>query len=150
MRALFEAVASADTPEAGRAAATAVLTAEARETLGLPPDMDASLVVNQLSGAWYQYILKYDPVPNWTKIEVPVLALNGSLDLQVPAADNLAAIRSATRDNPDATVMELPGLNHLFQHATTGAVGEYRDIEETFSPEALALIGDWIRQRFVH
>jgi hypothetical protein len=47
------------------------------------------------------------------------------------------------------TIVELPGLNHLFQHATTGAIGEYRDIEETFSPEALALIGDWISQRFV-
>jgi hypothetical protein len=41
-------------------------------------------------------------------------------------------------------VDELPGLNHLFQHAKTGAFSEYAQIEETFAPEALEKIADWI------
>ena len=149
MAALFRAIRDADTPEAGYAAAIAVMTPEAKTALGMPVEMDGAVVVRQVSGPWYQYFLKYDPAPNWSHMKAPLLALNGSLDLQVPAAANLAAIRAATAANPDVTIVELPGLNHLFQHATTGSVGEYRDIEETFSPEALELISDWISQRLV-
>jgi fermentation-respiration switch protein FrsA (DUF1100 family) len=78
-----------------------------------------------------------------------VLALNGSLDLQVPADENLAAIERELRagGNRDVTVEKLPGLNHLFQTAGTGAPSEYAEIEETFSPAALQRIGDWIVQR---
>jgi pimeloyl-ACP methyl ester carboxylesterase len=149
MAALFKAIRDAETPEAGFDAAMAVMTPEAKTALGMPPEMDGALVVRQVSGPWFQYFLRYDPVPNWSRINVPLLALNGSLDLQVPAEANLAAIRAATGGNPDVTIVELPGLNHLFQHAKTGSVGEYRDIQETFAPEALDLIGDWISQRFV-
>lgn len=40
--------------------------------------------------------------------------------------------------------MELPGLNHLFQHCETGAVAEYTQIEETISPEVLEIILTWL------
>ena len=148
MRALFEAMAAAESPEAGFDAAMAVMTAEAKVQMGMPVEMDGALVVRQISGPWFQYFLKYDPVPYWSRIEIPVLALNGSLDLQVPPKENLAAIREALKDNLDVTIVELEGLNHLFQTATTGAVGEYRDIEETFSPTALNLMSEWIGKRF--
>ena len=149
MAALFKAIREAETTEAGFEAAMAVMTPEAKTALGMTPEMDGALVVRQVSGPWFQYFLRYDPVPNWSRVKVPLLAINGSLDLQVPAEANLAAIRAATAGNPDVTIVELPGLNHLFQHATTGSVGEYRDIEETFDPAALALISDWISERFV-
>ena len=149
MAALLKAIRDADTPEAGFEAAMAVMTPEAKTVLGMSPEMDGALVVRQVSGPWFQYFLRYDPLPNWSRIRVPLLALNGSLDLQVPAEANLAAIRAATKDNPDVTIVELPGLNHLFQTATTGSVGEYRDIEETFDPAALELISDWLSERFV-
>lgn len=149
MRSLFEAMASADSPEAGYDAAMAVMTPEAKVALGMTAEMDGAIVVRQVSGPWFQYFLKYDPVPNWQAIDVPLLAINGSLDLQVPAAANLAAIRAATTANPDVTIVELPGLNHLFQTSSTGAVGEYATIEETFAPIALDLISGWIGERFV-
>ena len=38
----------------------------------------------------------------------------------------------------------MPGLNHLFQTAKTGAVSEYGKIEETISPLALDKIAGWI------
>ena len=50
--------------------------------------------------------------------------------------------------NPDVTVRELPGLNHLFQTARTGALGEYADIEETMAPAALEAVSGWIGARF--
>jgi len=39
---------------------------------------------------------------------------------------------------------ELPGLNHLFQTARTGAPSEYAVIEETISPVALEKMAGWI------
>jgi hypothetical protein len=43
-------------------------------------------------------------------------------------------------------VRVLPGLNHLFQTATTGLPTEYGAIDETLAPIALAAISDWITQ----
>ncbi len=79
---------------------------------------------------------------------MPVLAINGSLDRQVPADENLAAIAAALAHNPNVTIRKLEGLNHLFQSATTGALGEYADLAETISPAALRLVSEWILARF--
>lgn len=86
----------------------------------------------------------HEPAPVLRKIKVPVLALNGSRDIQVSPQQNLPAIRSAVSGNPNATVVELPGLNHLFQKCVGCNLGEYGDIDETFSPSALELLGDWL------
>lgn len=106
----------------------------------------ASLIAAQLVSPWMRSFFAIDPSEYLKQMRIPVLALNGSKDLQVPASENLAAIRAALESagNRSATVVELDGLNHLFQHATTGLPSEYGEIKETFAPEALALIGDWI------
>ncbi len=93
---------------------------------------------------WERYFLAYDPAPTLAKLKIPVLALNGSLDVQVPAKENLAAAREALKTNPNAIVIELPGMNHLLQDAKTGSPNEYNDIEETMSPTALKIICDWV------
>jgi uncharacterized protein len=82
-------------------------------------------------------------------VKCPVLALNGEKDIQVAAKVNLAAIREAfaTEKNGNVKVLELAGLNHLFQTCVTGAFTEYAQIEETFSPVALKEISDWVRGR---
>ena len=102
--------------------------------------------VRQLNTPWFRYFLTYDPVPTLQKVTCPVLAVNGEKDLQVPPKENLSSIEAALRQggNQDVTVVELEGLNHLFQTAETGAPSEYATIEETFSPNALAVIGNWI------
>jgi fermentation-respiration switch protein FrsA (DUF1100 family) len=93
-----------------------------------------------------RHYLSYDPASTLQRVRVPVLAINGSLDLQVPAKQNLPAIEAALKagGNGKTKVVELPGLNHLFQKATSGAPAEYGTIEETMNPQALAVIGDWI------
>jgi fermentation-respiration switch protein FrsA (DUF1100 family) len=90
--------------------------------------------------------LFYDPSEALRKLKVPVLALNGSRDLQVPPQQNLPAITAAlaAAGNSDFTVSELPGLNHLFQKCKQCTVQEYAELEETFSPAALEIIGDWL------
>lgn len=96
---------------------------------------------------WLRWFLSYDPRPTLANVRCPVLAIGGSKDLQVPATVNLAGIKAALHANPDATIVEVPGLNHLFQTASTGSVSEYAEIEETVSPIALGIVGDWIVNR---
>lgn len=148
MAAVFKAMASGKTYEEGRTAARAVLTPEAMTTLGLPPTTSPDVILAQVGNPWFRYFLQYDPAPNLRAIKVPVLAMNGSLDRQVPPKENLAAVKAALKDNKDVTIVELPGLNHLFQTAKTGGVGEYDQIEETVAPVALDQMASWINARF--
>jgi fermentation-respiration switch protein FrsA (DUF1100 family) len=98
---------------------------------------------------WYHFFVTYDPSQTLRKVQCPVLAINGELDLQVSAKVNLPAIEQALREggNSDFTVQELPGLNHLFQTAKTGGTDEYARIDETMSPVALETIAAWIAAR---
>jgi uncharacterized protein len=97
---------------------------------------------------WYRSIVAYDPGTTLMRVGVPVLALGGGLDLQVPSRENLSAIEGALKagGNRNYKTVELPRLNHLFQTAATGSPVEYGQIEETMSPEALKTISDWILQ----
>ena len=105
---------------------------------------EAETLAQEDARPWERYFLAYDPAPTLSRFTVPVLALNGSLDVQVPAKENLAAARQALKNNSNATVIELAGMNHLLQDAKTGAPSEYNDIEETMSPTALKIITDWV------
>jgi uncharacterized protein len=99
-----------------------------------------------MTSPWYRFFLSYDPRPSLAKVHCPVLALNGDRDTQVIAQANLDAIKTALQKggNKDSTEIVMPGLNHLFQTCKTGLPEEYASIEETVSPKALQVIGDWI------
>ncbi|MFT5301337.1 MAG: pimeloyl-ACP methyl ester carboxylesterase [Mariniblastus sp.] len=98
---------------------------------------------------WLRFFLTYDPRPALSKIDCPVLAIIGSKDTQVLPDLNMPEIKKALEKggNQDFEMIEVPGLNHLFQACETGAMGEYRTIAETFNPKALKHVGDWISQR---
>lgn len=101
--------------------------------------------IEALYSPWMQYFLFYDPAPTLTEVDCPILAMNGTLDLQVDANQNLPAIATAVEDaGGDLTIIELENLNHLFQPATTGAISEYGQIEITFDQNALNLMGAWL------
>lgn len=94
---------------------------------------------------WFRHFLSHDPVPSLRAVRVPVLALYGSLDVQVPAAENAPVMAAAIGpSSPQSAVRTLPGLNHLFQTAKTGAMEEYGRIEETLASAALETISNWI------
>jgi len=98
---------------------------------------------------WFRHLVAYDPAPYLRTLRVPVLALYGERDLQVPAAVNATALRESlgAARNPDVTIMTLPELNHLFQHAVTGLPHEYGKIEETIAPEVTHTIVEWVASR---
>ena len=105
--------------------------------------------VRRLETPWLRYFAGYDPRPALERTACSVLAMTGEKDLQVDPAQNHGPIRAALEagGNQDFTVVELPGLNHLFQTCETGAPSEYQQIEETFSPDALKVLTDWLRAR---
>ena len=126
----------------------AALDKKLREKLAADgmPEAQIGPSIRALTSPWFRYLLTYDPATALRKVACPVLAINGSLDLQVPPAQNLPAIRKALEDggNKHYEVDELPGLNHLFQTAKTGSPSEYGEIEETISPVALDKMASWI------
>lgn len=104
--------------------------------------------ISMAASPWFRQLLIYDPKATLRQVKCPVLAINGSKDVQVAAGPNLKAIREALTEggNTQIKITELPGLNHLFQTCEKGGPGEYGKIEETFAPSALNMISDWIRQ----
>jgi uncharacterized protein len=130
----------------------AVLT-EKLVTLVKSSGLDAALPpstletqLRMLTSPWFRFFLDYDPLPNLKLVKCPVLALYGQKDLQVAAKANMPLLEDTLREAGDTQVevKELPELNHLFQRAYLGTPSEYAAIEETFSPEALKLIVDWV------
>ena len=99
----------------------------------------------QIQSQYMRYFLTLDMRPLLGMIPVPVLALNGTKDTQVVFEPNLSALRSGLPKNSSNKIESFEGLNHLFQHCTTGTVAEYREIEETISPDVLETIVEWIR-----
>ena len=95
---------------------------------------------------WLNFFIDYDPSADISKTLCPVMAINGSRDIQVISSLNLAGIKAHLRPNPKNIIKEYPSLNHLFQHCKTGNVSEYRMIEETISPEVLEDIVRFVKQ----
>lgn len=104
--------------------------------------------IMQLQTPYMRYFLAMDMRPVLAQVACPVLAINGTKDVQVDAAYNLEALKSGLPANPENRILYEDGLNHLFQHCTTGAVTEYESIEETFAPEVLETIILWIRSLY--
>lgn len=107
--------------------------------------------VKSQNSPWLDYVMDYDPAADINGIRCPALILNGDRDVQVEAAVNIPSIESNLPRNrrgkyvsKHTEVKVYPGLNHLFQHCVTGQPFEYKDIEETVSPEVLEDISRWI------
>jgi pimeloyl-ACP methyl ester carboxylesterase len=99
----------------------------------------------QLQTPYMSRFVSLDVRPLLDKIDCPVLALNGTKDTQVEAETNLGALRDGLPENPMNVIKSVEGLNHLFQHCTTGAANEYREIEETFASEVLEMMVSWLQ-----
>jgi uncharacterized protein len=124
--------------------AIARMTDEEKKKAGAAANAEQSAAA--VERPWTRFYFLHDPRPVLRHVHCPVLAVNGTMDTQVPSKVNLPEIEKALKEggNKDFTVLELPHLNHLFQTCKTGTLDEYMKIEETFSPSALELIGNWI------
>lgn len=126
-------------------ASTAGMPLPSTSQFNLPAALSQNLsaVMWQLSMPYLKHFVTLDVRPLLGGISCPVLALNGTKDMQVEAESNLGALRSGLPDNPCNKFETVEGVNHMFQHCQTGMTTEYRDIEETFAPEVLETLVEW-------
>lgn len=122
------------------------------------PENQINQQIAAITTPWMLTFLNYDPAESQTKIKIPLIALNGTKDLQVPYEENLKALKNSfltahgnNRDSYDkyVTIMKIEGVNHLFQRSQTGLPMEYSKIEETISPEVLEKVTTWILEKGV-
>ena len=107
-------------------------------------------VLAQLQTPYMSHFISLDMRKILYKVGCPVLALNGTKDIQVEAESNLNALADGLTANNIRKIEKVEGVNHLFQHCTTGAVTEYREIEETIAPEVLETVTKWIQTTIQH
>ena len=132
-----------------------LIASKLREILGKDEDNVSQVIATiqastqQQATLWLQTFLKLDPRIALTKVTCPVLALNGTKDLQVDPVLNLPVIRDTLQNagNRNVEVNVYPGLNHLFQACQTGLPAEYGTIEETFNIVPLRRMTSWILEQ---
>ena len=116
-----------------------------RALVGLQPN--GAAMVEVIVSPWFAHFLDYDPAADLAAARVPILALYGALDLQVPAGQSVPVLEAIDADTGRFDIRVLPRLNHLFQTAETGAPDEYARIEETMAREALSTVAAWVVDR---
>lgn len=146
---IYDAVEASSSEADAVARVHAILTPDVRAMLNLDAAR-ADVLMQQVTNPWMRQFLKLDLPAYLNKITAPVLALAGSIDRQVAPDENLAALRAGLSHSRDLTLKKLDGLNHFFQHANTGAFTEVEQIPETFSPDALQAITQWLSPRVSH
>ena len=108
----------------------------------LPPDIRI-----RVDSPWYRSLLLFDPSEAMPRIKQPVLVIHGELDRQTPPhhAKLLIELGNARKKGPAATLVLLPGLNHLLVPAATGDIGEYASLQtKRMSPDVARAIADWL------
>lgn len=127
------------------------------------PAMEAAIdaQTDSIFSPWFRRFIVFDPCEALVRVRQPVLAINGTLDLQVDAEQNLGAIERCLKvaENEDVTIKRFEGLNHLLQRCvpenasgapdySKGTVQWYALNPETMNPAVLDLVRDWILERF--
>ncbi|NMM50670.1 alpha/beta hydrolase family protein [Marinigracilibium pacificum] len=156
LKGIFEVIMKSDNLDESKIALTDSLqnqlkTNPAQFPKGLKAE-DLDLMVGTFSAPWFQRILKSDPSASLRNVECPVLAINGRNDKQILPKENLGAIRQALEqgENTSFAIREISGLNHMFQESESGLVDEFSIIEQTFSPIALDVVTNWIKDNSKH
>jgi len=101
-----------------------------------------------LNTEWFRQFQAYDAEDYMKKLSIPILAINGGADVQVePEMNTLGFAKSfSKKSKPYSDAIVVPGLNHLMQHCKKCTVTEYSELEETFAPEVLETMVEWIME----
>lgn len=119
----------------------AIISKELGEAAQLPQvSKQINTQVSAVLSPYYREMLRYDPEDDIKAVDIPWLALNGDKDLQV-LPDNLKTIAG---QNPSASVVLLPGLNHLFQRASSRLPAEYPSAGQSPASGVTSAIITWL------
>ena len=145
---ITKAAADASSTQDAAAKIREIFTPQIMETMGVNA-AQVEMLIAQTTTPWTRYFLGYDPINYLPKITIPILALNGELDIQVPAQENLdGASVNSSKTTQIQQSPSCPGSTTCSSTQPPAHWGEYNDIEETFAPKAMSIIADWINERF--
>ncbi|MDD4596905.1 MAG: alpha/beta hydrolase [Lentimicrobiaceae bacterium] len=121
-----------------------VLSEEDLEILELKPPLSARIIREFMTPAMKKDLFM-EPGDYLKLMKCPTLILNGDKDVQVPLRHlYLSHDLIMSNGNKQVTAKKFVNKNHLFQSSETGKIDEYKEIEETMSPEVLEFIANWI------
>jgi pimeloyl-ACP methyl ester carboxylesterase len=97
----------------------------------------------RVNARWTRDFVAYDPSPVLARITVPVLAITGGNDLQVPPGD-VEVMGRLVQGPFEGHVV--PDLSHMLRRDpdSLGPRGYRRQTRQPVSPELLRLITDWV------
>lgn len=88
--------------------------------------------------------MNYDPPAEVARAKVPVLILQGGMDLQITEAD----ARALAAANTSAKLVFIPGANHVLKATTArdvnGQLPSYQDSSLPIVPAIVPAIARWI------
>ncbi len=101
----------------------------------------------RVNARWSRDFVAYDPAPVLARVSVPVLAITGGHDLQVPPED-VDAIGRLVQGPFEGHVVA--GLSHLLRPDpdSAGPRGYRRQARQPVSPEVLRLVTDWVTRHW--
>jgi len=101
----------------------------------------------RINARWFRDFLAYDPRPAMARIKVPVLAITGGQDAQVPPED-VAAIGRLAQGSFEGHV--IGDLSHLFRPdpASAGPRAYRHSVRQPVDAEVLGLITSWITRHW--
>jgi len=97
----------------------------------------------RVNARWYREFFAYDPTADFARIAVPVLAVTGGHDMQVPPQD-VEAIGQLVQGQFEGHVVG--DLSHLLRPDPrwAGPRGYRRSVRQPVSPAVLAIITRWV------
>lgn len=103
----------------------------------------------RISACWFRDFVRYDPAPVLARVTAPVLAITGGHDLQVPP-DDVDTIGRLVKGPFDGHIVG--DLSHLLRPdpQSVGPRGYRRAVRQPVSPQALALIANWVDSHWGH
>ena len=101
----------------------------------------------RINARWIRDFLAYDPRPVLARITVPVLAITGGQDVQVPPAD-VAAISQLVQGPFEGHVVS--DLSHLLRPdlESAGPRDYRRAVRQPVNPEYLEIVTGWVASRW--
>lgn len=135
--------ASADEIAYAQRGQTAWLARLSRDESSAKHDDDLSIETRR----WLASHLAHDPEAELAALRVPVLAIFGEQDIQVPPSQEASRMREIFQaaGDADATVMIVPGMDHLLGLVRPPrGLGAYYDPDRRVAPEVIQAITDWL------
>jgi hypothetical protein len=105
----------------------------------VPPELDALFrpSVQPYLISWF----RYDPAVEIAKLQMPILIVQGTTDIQVPV-DHAHRLASA---NPLAEVTVIDGMNHIFKSVSLDVQQQIRSYGDPTLPVVTELVGRIVR-----